>query len=102
MHSAFLWPILAIWMGLAFVVLFTVVGVIVWGTIHLVRDALGVRDTVWCPALRRNLRVRAVPRHFFRGGLRFARLRRCERWGSGEIGCAKPCLRYEEAAAFVA
>ena len=90
-----LWPLLSVWMGLAFVVLFTIVGFIVWGTVHLVRDAFGVRDTVYCPALKRDLHVKAIPRHFFHGGLRFSRLLKCERWGSGEIECDQPCLQAE-------
>ena len=95
MRSLFLWPILSIWMGLAFAVLFSIVGVIVWGTIHLLHDARGVRDTVFCPSLQRELRIKAIPRHFFRGGLRFARLLKCERFGSGEITCDRPCLKAE-------
>jgi hypothetical protein len=96
MNSNFLlWPILGVWMGLAFVVLFTIVGVIVWSSIHLFRDARGVRDTVYCPSLQRDLRVKAIPRHFFRGGLRFARLLKCERFGSGHIECDQPCLKAE-------
>jgi len=98
--STFLWPILAIWMGLAFVVLFAIVGFLAWGTVHIVRDAFGVKDTIWCPALKRNLNVRAVPRHFYRsGGQRFSDLRKCERFGDAGIGCAKACLYLEERAA---
>lgn len=97
--STFLWPILAIWMGLAFVVLFAIVGFLAWGTVHIVRDAFGVKDTIWCPALKRNLQVRAVPRHFYNsGGVRFSELQKCERFGEGEIGCAKACLYLEERA----
>lgn len=95
-----LWPILSVWMGLAFAVLFAVVGVIVWGSAHLLRDALGVKDTVWCPALKRELRVKAIPRHFFRGGMRFSNLHRCERFGGGPIGCAKACLLLGDAPPF--
>jgi len=98
--STFLWPILAIWMGLAFLVLFAIVGFLAWGTVHLVRDAFGVKDTIWCPALKRDLHVRAVPRHFYRaGGQRFSDLQKCERFGGEEIGCAKACLHLEERAA---
>jgi hypothetical protein len=95
--STFLWPILAIWAGLAFVVLFAIVGLLAWGTVHIVRDAFGVKDEIWCPALKRNLHVRAVPRHFYRsGGQRFSDLQKCERFGDAEIGCAKACLYLEE------
>jgi hypothetical protein len=98
--STFLWPILAIWMGLAFLVLFSIIGFLAWGAVHIVRDAFGVKDTIWCPALKRELHVRAVPRHFYSaGGQRFADLQQCERFGEDEIACAKACLKVEEKAA---
>jgi hypothetical protein len=95
--STFLWPILAIWMGLAFLVLFSIIGFLAWGTVHIVRDAFGVKDTIWCPALKRELHVRGVPRHFYTsGGRRFSDLQQCERFGEDPIGCAKACLYLEE------
>lgn len=97
MRTMFLWPILAVWMGLAFVVLFTIWGVIIWGTAHLLRDAIGFMDTIWCPGLRRTMVVKAVPRRFSVPGLaRIWNVRRCERYGSSRIPCDKPCLRQEE------
>jgi hypothetical protein len=86
-----LWPILAIWMGLAFVVLATVVGIIVWSTSHLARDvAAGEDAVVWCPVHKQMMHVKGIPR-----GTRqqpYADVRRCEYWGEGSVECAKVCL----------
>jgi hypothetical protein len=93
MGSVFLWPILAVWMGLAFVVLFTIWGFIIWGTAHLLRDAMGFKDTIWCPDVRRTLDVKAVPRRFDVAGLaRIWNVCTCERFGRGRIRCDKACL----------
>ncbi len=87
-----LWPILAVWMGLAFVVFATIVGTIGWSTGHLLHDSwIGERGELWCPAHRRNLHVTGTPRRF-QDGSPFVCLRRCEWWGKGPIRCNRPCL----------
>lgn len=90
-----LWPILAVWAGLAFVVLFAVVVTIAWGTAHLMRDEVGAKGDVWCPVYDKPMKVRGIPRRFLVGAP-FLTLRRCERWGTDHIKCGKWCLRTDE------
>jgi hypothetical protein len=93
MWKLFVVPLFTMWMGLAFVVLFAVIATLGYGLAHMLRDEKGVDDSVWCPSLKRTMRVRAVPTGFAGiGPSRFADLRECERYGAGPIGCTKPCL----------
>jgi hypothetical protein len=86
-----LWPILAVWMGLAFVVLGTVVGVIVYCTSHLAHDvSVGDDATLWCPVHKQMMHVKAVSRGTQEAP--FTDLRRCEYWGKGPVECEKICL----------
>lgn len=87
-----LWPILAVWMGLAVLIVLGIVGTVLWGTTHMLWDAArGSEGEIWCPVLHRAFRVRGTPRRFHING-EFAALRRCERWGKGRIRCNRPCL----------
>jgi hypothetical protein len=86
-------PLFTFWMGLAFVVLFAVIATLAYALVHMLRDERGTGDSIWCPALKRTMRVRAVPSGFAGiGPARFADLRECERYGAAPIECAKPCL----------
>jgi len=96
LHAA-LWPVLAVWMGLAVVTLVSIVAMIVWGTAHLVRDSLGTTGAIWCPPQERMIGVHGVPRQFTAGDPPFATLQRCERWGNGAVQCGKPCLKLADA-----
>ncbi len=93
-----LWAILAVWMGLAFVVLFSIIGMLFWGGAHLVRDQAGVKDELYCPAQHRNLKVRGVPRRFVIEPI-YSDVRRCEAWGRGAVRCNKSCIHPEQTAA---
>ncbi len=90
LHVA-LWAILSVWMGLAFVVLFTIVTTLVWGGLHLLRDQAGVKDELYCPVQKRKLTVRGVPRRFVIEPI-YSDVRRCEAWGRGPVRCTKPCI----------
>ena len=92
MLDLFLWPVMAVWMGLAFVVGGTIVGTIAWCTMHMLRDVLvGQAGKIWCPSAQREMVVHGTPTHST-VGLPFAALSRCERWGNGAIICSKSCL----------
>jgi hypothetical protein len=93
MLSLLLWPILAVWMGLAFVVLALIVGVLGYGAARLAWDRRGVEDEVWCPVHRRRMHVLAIPSRFVRVPIRD--LRRCERFGTRHIVCGKWCVHGE-------
>lgn len=87
-----LWPILAVWMGLAVLITLGIVGTVLWSTAHLMWDsARGKEGDIWCPVSQRDFHVRGIPRRFNVNG-EFVALRRCERWGRGRIRCARPCL----------
>ncbi len=86
-----LWPILAVIMGIALLIGSGIVATIVWCTAHLATDlALGAKGDLWCPVLRKSMRVTGTPRRAVDAP--FTNLRRCERWGEGPVKCAKFCL----------
>jgi hypothetical protein len=93
--SLALWPILAIWAGVAFVVLASIVFVLGYSTYHMLRDRRGVHGAVWCPVLRTTYRVTGIPAAFTHTDLStpYSDLRRCERWGEEPIECDKRCLK---------
>lgn len=91
------WAILAVWVGLALVVLAAIVTTIVGATLHTVLDRRGVRGTIWCPDAMRTYRVLGIPSSF--PCRPFDDLKRCERFGTGPLTCGKPCLRLPQAAA---
>jgi hypothetical protein len=90
MLALFLWPVLAVWMGLAFVVLAAIVGTIGYATVHLLYDRRGVDGDLWCPVHCRKLHVHGVPTRFLRAP--FTSLSRCENYGSGRLRCGRWCL----------
>ena len=100
MLSVALWPILAVWAGLAFVVLASVVFVLGYSTYHMLRDRRGVKGAVWCPVSKTTFRVSAIPAAFTHTELPtpFSDLRRCERWGDDAILCGKWCVKGGELA----
>ncbi len=87
-----LWPILAVWMGIAVCVLISIVAMLVWGGVHLLRDRFGVKDALYCPVQQRKLGIRGVPRRFVIEPV-YSDVLRCEAWGRGGVGCTKPCIR---------
>lgn len=86
-----LWPILAVWMGIAVAITIGIVAVLVWSTAHQLKDEVGEDGEVWCPVLQKPMKVSGISRHST-ALPEFADLRRCEHWGTGRIGCAKACL----------
>jgi hypothetical protein len=87
-----LWPILALIMGIAFLIGAGIVTTIVWCTANLIRDMLfGDDGEIWCPVLKRQFHVHGTPRGSMIG-IPFSGLKRCERWGEGHIECKKACL----------
>jgi len=89
-----LWPILLVWMGLAVAITLGIVAMLIWSTAHQLRDEAGEDGEVWCPVLKRTMKVHGLPRHFTIGP-GFVNLSRCERWGDGRVQCTKPCLAAE-------
>lgn len=94
MLALFLWPVLAVWMGLAFVVLGCIVGTLGYSTLHLLKDETGTDDELWCPVHHRPMHVHGVPTRFRR--TLFSRLSRCEKYGRGRVRCGKWCLKGEQ------
>lgn len=92
MLQLFLWPVLAVWMGLALLVAAAIVGTLVWSAAHLLRDVVaGAKGTVWCPAFHRRMQVQGVPTGFTERQP-FTSLRHCEQFGAGPIRCRQICL----------
>ena len=86
-----LWPILAVFMGLAFVTVAAILGTIVWSTAHLVRDVVVGNDgQIWCPVHKQMMTVHGVPRGSILAP--FVALNRCQEYGAGRIRCGKTCL----------
>lgn len=87
----FMWPLLAVWMGIALLILAGIIATAVWTAGHMVWDGVvGAEGDVACPVLHRSFHVRGTPRHFL--GVPFSKLSRCERWEDGHIRCKQPCL----------
>ncbi len=93
-----LWGILAIWVGIALLILASIVSTIGISTARLLLDRIGIRGTVWCPVLQRSLAVLGPPAAFVGTITAFDDLRKCERFGTGAIKCHKWCLKAGELA----
>lgn len=93
MFHLVLWAILAVWMGLALLILVAIVATLSLSTIAMLRDRRGISGTVWCLVFRQSMRVLRVPASFGSAFAPYADLRRCERFGRGRIRCHKWCLR---------
>jgi hypothetical protein len=93
MLSIVLWAILAVWVGIALLILVGIVSTIVGSTSRMLLDRVGVRGTVWCPVLQRTLAVVGQPASFVGTVTDFDGVRRCERFGDGRIKCHKWCVK---------
>jgi hypothetical protein len=89
-----LWSILAVWVGIALVMLGTLLVTIVGSAVRMVRDRFGKRGTIYCPVHERTFAVIGVPTSF--GDAPFDDLRRCEAFEQGAIRCTKSCLKWEQ------
>ena len=85
MLHVILWAILAVWVGIALLVLLGIVAMLVGSTGRMLLDKLGIRGTVWCPVLQRALAVLGPPAAFVGGVTPFEDIRKCERFGAGAI-----------------
>lgn len=95
MLQLILWPIFAVWMLTGLVVAAVILGMLVWGTAHQLRDEAGTDGDIWCPVLKQTMHVRGLPRRFTTGP-EFCDLSRCEKWGKGPVRCAKACVHVPE------
>ncbi len=93
MLNLVLWAILAVWVGIALLILLGFVATIAISTARMLLDRLGIRGTVWCPVLQRTLAVLGPPAAFLGGVTPFEDLRKCERFGDDRIECHKWCLK---------
>lgn len=98
MLNLILWTILAVWVGIALLILVAIVSTIVGSTARMLLDRLGVRGTLWCPVLQRTLAVVGPPASFVGTVSDFDDVRRCERFGSGRVKCHKWCVKPGELA----
>lgn len=92
LHFA-LWAILAVWVGIALLILVAIVSTIGISTARLLLDRRGVAGTVWCPVLQHTLKVLGAPAAFVGTATGFDSVRRCERFGDGRVECHKWCLK---------
>jgi hypothetical protein len=95
MLNVLLWTILVVWVGVAVVLLGTLVVTVLTATARMLRDRLGVRGSVYCPVHERMLAVVGVPTSF--GAAPYDDLRRCEAFEAGAIRCQKTCLKWDQA-----
>jgi hypothetical protein len=95
MLKVLLWSILAVWVGIAMVLVGALVVTLGTATVRMLRDRLGVKGTVYCPVHERTLAVVGVPTSF--GDAPYDDLRRCEAFDEGGIRCQKTCLKWDQA-----
>ncbi len=93
-----LWTILAIWVGIALLILLAIASTIGISTARMLLDRLGVRGSVWCPVLQRSLGVVGVPAAFAGTVSGFDDVRKCDRFGNDPVQCQKWCLKSGELA----
>jgi hypothetical protein len=98
MFHVLLWVILAVWVGIAVLILIGIVSTIVIATCRMLLDRAGVRGTVWCPVLQTTMGVLGSPAAFVGTVTPFDDLRRCDRFGDGKIACHKWCVKSGELA----
>ena len=96
MLKVVLWAILAVWVGIALVMLGALLVTVVGSAVRMVRDRFGKKSTIYCPVHERTFAVVGVPTSF--GDAPFDDLRRCEAFEQGEIRCTKSCLKWEQTA----
>lgn len=92
LHLA-LWAILAVWVGIALLILVGIVSTIGIATARLLLDRRGVAGTVWCPVLRHTMKVLGAPAGFVGTVTGFDTVRRCERFGDSRVDCHRWCLK---------
>jgi hypothetical protein len=97
LHAA-LWIILAVWVGIALLILVAIVATIGISAARALLDKRGVAGTVWCPVLRRTLKVLGPPAAFVGTVSGFEDISRCERFGDERIDCHKWCVKAGELA----
>jgi hypothetical protein len=97
MLNLVLWSILAVWVGIALVLLGMVVATVIASIVRTARDRFGVKSSIYCPVHERTLAVVGIPTSF--GDAPFDDLRRCEAFEKGGIRCQKTCLKWERSAA---
>jgi hypothetical protein len=95
MLKVILWSILAVWVGIAVVLLGALMATLLASAVRMLRDRIGVRGSVYCPVHERTLAVVGMPTSF--GDAPFDDLRRCEAFEDGGIRCQKTCLRWDKA-----
>ncbi len=98
MLHVILWAILAVWVGIALLILAGIVATLVGSMGRMLLDKLGIRGTVWCPVLQRTLAVLGPPAAFLGGATPFEDIKKCERFGGGAVQCHKWCLKAGELA----
>lgn len=89
-----LWIVFAVWMLTGLVVATVILGMLVWGIGHQLKDEAGEDGDLWCPVMQRRMSVHGVPRHFTIGP-EFMDVSRCEQWGKGKVRCSKTCVDAE-------
>lgn len=92
LHLA-LWAVLAVWVGIALLIVVAIVSTIVVSTARMLLDRRGVAGTVWCPVLRHTMRVLGPPTAFVGSVSGFDDVRRCERFGDEHVECHKWCIK---------
>lgn len=97
MLKVVLWSILAVWVGIAVVMLGALVVTLATSAVRMLRDRYGVKGSVYCPVHERMLAVVGVPTSF--GDAPYDDLRRCEAFDGDPIRCQKTCLKWERSPA---
>jgi len=93
MLKVILWSILAVWVGIAVVLLGALATTLLASAVRVLRDRHGVRGSVYCPVHERTLAVVGMPTSF--GGAPWDDLLRCETFAKDPIRCQKSCLKWE-------
>jgi len=91
-----LWSVLAIWVGIALLILGGLVFTVVASATRMIRDRFGKKSSIYCPVHERTMAVVGIPTSF--GTAPFDDLRRCEAFEKGEVRCKKSCLKWEQSA----
>ncbi len=92
LHAA-LWVILAVWVGIALLILVAIVATIGYTAARALLDRRGIAGTIWCPVLRRTLKVLGPPAAFLGTVGAFEDIARCERFGDAPVACHKWCIK---------
>lgn len=96
MLHVFLWPIFAVWVGLALVVFVGIMATLAASAVMLLRDLRGVAGGIWCPLHHARYRIVGVASGFL--GRPWHQVRRCQRFGDRPVRCRQMCVRVRELA----